>query len=86
VKDFNTQLTENMNSIQASMVAEVVKALMASGAAGTHEEELDETDEEYAARLQQEEQERKNAHGRGHGRGIDVIVRSKLDVWTAHFQ
>jgi hypothetical protein len=69
VKDFNTQLTENMNSIQASMVAEVVKALMASGAAGTHEEELDETDEEYAARLQQEEQERKNAHGRGHGRG-----------------
>jgi hypothetical protein len=49
VKDFNTQLTENMNSILASMVAEVVKALKASGAAGTHEEELDETDEEYAA-------------------------------------
>ncbi|PVH31714.1 hypothetical protein PAHAL_9G218700 [Panicum hallii] len=65
VKDFNTQLTDNMNSIQASIVAEVVKALKASGAAGTHEEELDETDEEYAARLQREEQARRNAHGRG---------------------
>jgi hypothetical protein len=69
VKDFNTQLNENMNSIQASMVAKVVKALKASGAVGTHEEELDETDEEYATRLQWEEQARKNAHGRGHGRG-----------------
>jgi hypothetical protein len=55
VKDFNTQLIENMNSIQASMIAEVVKALKASGATGTHEEELDETNEEYAARLQREE-------------------------------
>jgi hypothetical protein len=69
VKDFNTQLTENTNSIQASMVAEVVKALKASGTAGTHEEELDETDEEYATQLQREEQQRKNAHGRGRGRG-----------------
>jgi hypothetical protein len=79
VKDFNTQLTDNMNSIQASMVAEVVKALKASGAAGTHEEELDETDEEYAARLQQEEQARRNAHGRGHGggRGGDVFGRGR---------
>ncbi|KAG8052863.1 hypothetical protein GUJ93_ZPchr0001g31064 [Zizania palustris] len=75
VKDFNTQLTENMKSIQASMVAEVVQALKASGATGTHEEELDEADEKYAARLQREEQARKNAHERerGRGRGVDVF-------------
>jgi hypothetical protein len=79
VKDFNTQLTDNMNSIQASMVAEVVKALKASGAVGTHEEELDETNEEYAARLQREEQARRNVHGRGRGggRGGDVFGRGR---------
>jgi hypothetical protein len=45
------------------MVAEVVKVMKAQGAARSHEEELDETDEEYAARLQREEQGRNNAHG-----------------------
>jgi len=63
VQDFNAQLNENMEAAQANMVAEVVKVMKAQGAAGSHEEELDETDEEYAARLQQEEQGRKNAHG-----------------------
>ena len=63
VQDFNAQLNENMEAAQANMVAEVVKVMKAQGAAGSHEEELDETDEEYAARLQREEQGRKNAHG-----------------------
>ena len=69
MKDFNTQLNENMNTIQANMVAEVMKTLKASGAASVHLEELDETDEEIAARLQQEEQDRVHAHEQGHGRG-----------------
>ena len=63
VQDFNAQLNENMEAAQANMVAEVVKVMKAQGVAGSHEEELDETDEEYAARLQREEQGRKNAHG-----------------------
>ena len=62
MKDFNTQLNENMNTIQANMVAEVVKTLKASGAASVHLEELDETDEEIAAHLQREEQDRVHAH------------------------
>lgn len=69
MKDFNTQLNENMNTIQANMVAEVVKSLKASGTASAHLEELDETDEEIAARLQWEEQDRVHAHEQGHGRG-----------------
>ena len=52
MKDFITQLNENMNTIQADMVEEVVNTLKASGAASVHHEELDETDEEIAARLQ----------------------------------
>jgi len=74
VQGFNDQLNENMVAAQKNMVAEVVKALRAQGAAGSPEEELDETDEEYAARLQQEEQGRKNVlgRGRGGGRGGDV--------------
>ena len=51
VQDFNDQLNENMVAAQNNMVAEVVKALRAQGVAGSPEEELDETDEEYAARL-----------------------------------
>ena len=69
MKDFNTQLNENMNTIQANMVAEVVKTLKASCAASVHLEELDETDEEIAARLQRKEQDRVHAHEQGHGRG-----------------
>ena len=74
VQDFSDQFNENMVGAQKNMVAEVVKALRAQGAAGSPEEELDETDEEYAARLQQEEQGRKNVlgRGRGGGRGGDV--------------
>ena len=72
VQDFNAQLNENMEAAQANMVAEVVKVMKAQGVAGSHEEELDETDEEYAARMQREEQGRKNAHGWGHGGGRDV--------------
>jgi len=52
MKDFITQLNENMNTIQADMVEEVVNTLKASGAVSVHHEELDETDEEIAARLQ----------------------------------
>ena len=62
MKDFNTQLNENMNTIQADMVEEVVNTLKASGAASVHLEELDETDEEIAAHLQREEQDRVHAH------------------------
>ncbi|KAG2578010.1 hypothetical protein PVAP13_6NG201403 [Panicum virgatum] len=69
VQDFNDQLNENMVAAQKNMVAEVVKTLRAQGAAGSPEEELDEINEEYAARLQQEEQRRKNVLGRGIGRG-----------------
>ena len=69
MKDFNTQLNENMNTIQANMVAEVVKTLKASCAASVHLEELDETDEEIATRLQRKEQDRVHAHEQGHGRG-----------------
>ena len=63
VQDFNDQLNENIVAAQKNMVAEVVKALRAQGAARSPEEELDETDEEYAARLQWEEQGRKNVLG-----------------------
>ena len=59
-----------MVAAQKNMVAKVVKALRAQGVAGSHEEELDVTDEEYAARLQCEEQGRKNVLGRGRGGGI----------------
>ena len=51
MQDFNDQLNENIIAAQNNVVAEVVKALRAQGAAGSPEEELDETDEEYAARL-----------------------------------
>ena len=64
------QLNKNMVAALKNMVAEVVKALRAQGVAGSHEEELDVTDEEYAARLQREEQGRKNVLGRGRGGGI----------------
>ena len=79
VQGFNDQLNENMVAAQKNMVAEVVKVLRAQGAAGSPEEELDETDEEYAARLQQEEQGRKNVLGRGHGggRGGDAFGRGR---------
>ena len=50
VQDFNDQLNENMIAAQNNVVAEVVKALRAQGDVGSTEEELDETDEEYAAR------------------------------------
>jgi len=50
VQGFNDQLNENMVAAQKNMVAEVVKALRAQGDVGSTEEELDETDEEYAAR------------------------------------
>ena len=50
VQDFNDQLNENIVAAQKNMIAEVVKALRAQGAARSPEEELDETDEEYAAR------------------------------------
>jgi hypothetical protein len=63
VQDFNAQLNENMVAVQANMVAEVVKDLKAQGAAGSHEEELDETDKEYETRLLREEHGRKKAHG-----------------------
>ena len=68
-----------MVAAQKNMVAEVVKALRAQGVAGSHEEELDVTDEEYAARLQREEQGRKNVlgRGRGGGRGGDAFGRGK---------
>jgi hypothetical protein len=69
VQEFNVHLNDNMEATQANMITEVVKALKAQGAASSHEEELDETDEEYAARLQREEQKRKDAHGRGRGAG-----------------
>jgi hypothetical protein len=49
VQDFNDQLNENMIVAQNNVVAEVVKALRAQGDVGSPEEELDETDEEYAA-------------------------------------
>ena len=58
MQDFSDQFNENMVAAQKNMVAEVVKALRAQGVAGSPEEELDETDEEYAAWLQREEQER----------------------------
>ena len=79
VQDFNDQLNENMVAAQKDMVAEVVKALRAQGAAASSEEELDETDEEYAARLQLEEQGRKNVLGRGcgGGRGGDAFGRGR---------
>ena len=79
VQGFNDQLNENMVAAQKNMVAEVVKALRAQGAAGSHEEELDETDEEYATRLQREEQGRKNVlgRGRGGGRGGDAFSRGR---------
>jgi hypothetical protein len=79
VQDFNAQLNENMVAVQANMVAEVVKDLKAQGAAGSHEEELDETDEEYETRLLREEHGRKNAHGqrRGGGRGGDAFGRGR---------
>jgi hypothetical protein len=51
VQAFNAQLNENLGASKTNMVAEVVKALQAQGAAGSHEEELDETDEEHAAWL-----------------------------------
>jgi len=54
VQDFNDQLNENMVAAEKNMVAEVVKALRAQGVAGSHEEELDVTDEVYIARLQRE--------------------------------
>ena len=54
VQDFNDQLNENMVAAQKNIVAEVVKALRAQGVAGSHEEELDVTDEVYIARLQRE--------------------------------
>ena len=63
MQDFSDQFNENMVAAQNNMVAEVVKASRAQGAAGSPEEELDETDEEYAARLQHEEQGRKNVLG-----------------------
>ena len=63
VQGFNDQLNENMVAAQKNIVAEVVKALRAQGVAGSHEEELDVTDEEYTARLQREEQGRKNVLG-----------------------
>jgi hypothetical protein len=68
-----------MEAAQENMITEVVKALKAQGAAGSHEEELDETDKEYAARLQREEQKIKDAHGRGHGagRGGDAFGRGR---------
>jgi len=69
MKDFNMQINESMNTIQANMVAEVVKTLKASDAASVHLEELDETDEEIATRLQRKEQDRVHAHEQGHGRG-----------------
>jgi len=50
VQDFNDQLNENIVAAQKNIVAEIVKALRAQGAARSLEEELDETDEEYAAR------------------------------------
>ena len=50
MQDFNDQLNENMIAAQNNVVAEVVKALRAQGAVRSPEEELDETDEEYAAR------------------------------------
>ena len=79
VQDFNDQLNENMVATQKNTVAEVVKALRAQGVAGSPEEELDETDEEYAARLQWEEQGRKNVLGRGRegGRGGDAFGRGR---------
>ena len=79
VQGFNDQLNENMVAAQKNMVAEVVKALRAQGATGSPDEELDETDEEYAAWLQQEEQGRKNVlgRGRGGGRGGDAFARGK---------
>ena len=43
-----------MVAAQKNMVAKVVKALRAQGVAGSHEEELDVTDEVYTARLQRE--------------------------------
>jgi hypothetical protein len=68
-----------MEAAQENMITEVVKALKAQGAAGSHEEELDQTDKEYAARLQREEQKIKDAHGRGHGagRGGDAFGRGR---------
>ena len=54
MQGFNDQLNENMVAAQKNMVAEVVKALRAQGVAGSHEEELDVTDEVYIARLQRE--------------------------------
>ncbi|WVZ95637.1 hypothetical protein U9M48_041371 [Paspalum notatum var. saurae] len=69
MKDFNKQLNENMSTIQANMIAEVVKNMKASGATSLHLEELDETDEEIAAHLQREEQDQAHAHEQGHGRG-----------------
>jgi len=51
MKDFNTQLNENMNTIQANMVAEVMKTLKTSGAASVHLEEVDETNEKIATHL-----------------------------------
>ena len=54
MQDFNDQLNENMIAAQNNVVAEVVKALRAQGVAGSHEEELDVTDEVYIARLQRE--------------------------------
>jgi hypothetical protein len=79
MKDFNTQLNENMNTIQANMVPEVVKTLKASAAASVHLEDLDETDEEISARLQREEQDRVHAHEQGHGRdgGGDAFGRGR---------
>ena len=79
MQDFSDQFNENMVAAQKNMVAEVVKALRAQSAAGSPEEELDETDEEYAAWLQQEEQGRKNVlgRGRGGGRGGDAFGRGK---------
>ena len=75
VQDFNDQLNENMVAAQKNIVAEVVKALRAQGPARSPEEELDETDEEYAALSQREEQGRKNVlgQGRGGGRGGDAF-------------
>ena len=52
MQDFSDQFNENMVAAQKNMVAEVVKVLRAQGAAGSPEEELDETDEEYEAQLQ----------------------------------
>ena len=79
MQDFNDQLNENIVAAQKNIVAEIVKALRAQGAARSLEEELDETDEEYAARLQWEEQGRKNVLGRGRegGRGGDAFGRGR---------